>query len=52
MGLDNILDLLFVEGLNSIDGREKIEILGYHDLLISEFSFQLKDLYWLEISPW
>jgi len=34
VGLDNILDLLFVEGLNSIDGREKIEILGYHDLLI------------------
>lgn len=51
MRLYNILDLILVEGLNPIDGREKIENLGYRDLLISEFSFQLKDLYWLEISP-
>ena len=51
MAFDIILDLLFVEGRNQIDGREKIEILGYRDLLISEFSFQLKDLYWLEILP-
>jgi len=36
VGLDNILDLLFVEGLNSIDGREKIEILGLEKSLDSE----------------